>query len=622
MSAASFGDRGKRGKGRERHLQGFITLLFAILLLRLFFFQIAHWKHYLNLSDKNRIRLIPQEAPRGVIFDRNGRVLVENRPSYTISILPSRQVNIEKTVARLSNLLGIPESDIWDKINTQRLRPYEPVKVKRYASIEEISIVEEHHLELPGVIYQIEAKRRYLYGDVGSHVFGYVGEISDKEFSKLTNNGYSLGDLIGKRGVENKYEEFLRGQKGVRYIEVNALGQEVRELTDRSSKELSPGTDLQLTLDLKLQLAAESTFKEGVNGAIVALDPRNGDVLALVSKPNYDPNIFAGMLTKDIWTQINTNPDRPLLNRAIQGRYPPGSTLKMVTAIAGLDLGLMDVNTHFVACGGGFYFGRFYGCWKRGGHGSLGITDALINSCDTFFYQAGLRVGLGNWMSYMQRFGFGQRTGIDLPNEAVGLVPSANYFDQRYGRRGWTKGLLLNLAIGQGETLVTPIQMARYIAALANGGKLVEPHLLLKVGAPDNRNKNIITKPAKDLGIPENTLKIVRNALLGVVERGTGTLARVQKIQVAGKTGTAQNPHGKDHSWFAAFAPYDNPTIAIAAIAENAGHGGSIAAPIVQKVLSAYFGYNVDIPMDVERPDSVVASERFSKTKPISLIRR
>jgi len=574
------GERAARGKV----FLLFTFSLFGVLTFRLFCLQIIGGERYLRMSERNRMSIIPVEAPRGLILDRDGRTLVENRPSYTISVLPDMVKDRDKVASFLSSITGVDEDEISARIREGRKNPYELVKVKRDADVRMVAEVEENACWMPGITVQVEPRRSYPYGKLASHLLGYTGEISGEELRRLKERGYLRGEMVGKDGVEKVYEDFLHGINGVRYIEVNARGKELGPFPGKESKEPVPGADVYLTIDLDLQMAAEEAFPDTLSGALVALDPNNGEILAMLSRPTYDLNLFSTVLTFDTWNRLNLDPKHPLLNRAVQSAYPPGSTAKMVAAIAGLELGVVDECSRYVPCEGTYRFGnREYRCWKA--HGSLSLTRAIIESCDIFFYQLGRDVGLESWAYYAGKLGFGRPTGIDLPCESKGLIPTPEYYDRKYGKGRWTEGYLLNISIGQGEILATPVQLARYIAAIATG-RLVTPHVLARVSG----GRSPGGWGVRELDISESSLSFVRRALLGVVEdeKGTGKLARVSGVAVAGKTGTAQNPHGEDHALFVAFAPFDKPVIALAVVVENSGHGGSVAAPIARKVISAY----------------------------------
>ncbi|MFH1006307.1 MAG: penicillin-binding protein 2 [Candidatus Latescibacterota bacterium] len=586
-------------------LMGILFLLFGILFFRLFSLQILQGAHYFRLSERNRIRIVPVEAPRGIITDRNGVVLVDNRPSYTISIIPHQVTHVEQTISMLSEIIGVDPKTIRKKIDAQKSWPYQPVKLKRDVGFSVLSQIEENRFELPGVIYQIVGRRSYPFDDLAAHLLGYVGEPSRKEFASLAPVGYLYGELIGKYGIEQQYEAILHGRSGMRTLSVNAMGQEIGLLSDRPEKKALPGGELRLTLDLDLQRTAEEAFPEGMAGSLVALDPRNGEVLAMVSRPSFDLNLFGGVLPQAQWEALNHDPQHPLLNRAVQSAYPPGSTMKMVTTLAGLATGKVREGKSFLPCTGAYRFGdREFGCWKKEGHGALDPIGALTESCDVYFYQLGQKIGLTTWGLWAEKFGFGRRTEVDVPGEISGLVPSPAYYDRRYGKRKWSRGLMLNLAIGQGEMLATPIQLACYIAALANGGSTIRPHILEETVESGRHSLHPALQAEKIAGISTENMALIQKSLWNVVqgEHGTARRARVLGFEVAGKTGTAQNPHGEDHSWFVAFAPFEHPTIAVAAIVENAGHGSTVAAPLVQKVLAAHLNETIGEQHTLEPP--------------------
>ncbi|RKY74750.1 MAG: penicillin-binding protein 2 [Candidatus Latescibacterota bacterium] len=561
---------------RRKVLVGGMLGAFVLLWLRTFSLQIVHGDYYRRLSEENRVRVEPIEALRGPILDRNGDVLVENRPSYTVAVLPSPW--LDSTLALLSELTGISAEEIKRRASAQRRWPRQPVKVKRDLPFPMLASIEERRYELPGVIYQIEPRRSYPFGDLAAHVLGYVGEPTRREFARLAREGYLYGELVGRSGVELYYERLLHGRPGARYVEVDAFGREVRELSRRDP---APGAKLYLTLDLRLQEVAEEAFGDGRTGALVALDPRNGEILAMVSRPSFSPELLSGVLSEDLWERIRSDTTYPLLNRAVQSSYPPGSSLKPLTAIVGLVSGIDDED--FVPCCGSLRFGdRVFRCWGK--HGRLDVIGAIAQSCDVYFYQMAEHMDVDIWAEYAEALGLGRPTGVDLPGEEEGLIPSREY----YGKE-WAQGIMLNLAIGQGEILVTPIQMARYVGAIATG-RLVRPHVLLRVEEPDGRSFSVEPE-VEEVPIPPDVLSVVRKGMLEAVEgeEGTGRAARVPGVKVAGKTGTAQNPHGEHHAWFVAFAPYEDPTIALAVVVERAGCGGAVAAPIAGKVLSAYF---------------------------------
>ncbi|HEX7079181.1 MAG TPA: penicillin-binding protein 2 [Candidatus Eisenbacteria bacterium] len=590
------------GRFRARNLTAVVIAIFALVLLRLFTMQVLQGPKYRELSEENRIRVEILAAPRGEIRDRNGRLLADNIPSFTVTLDPfdkayaGRPQTLDSTVTRLGAILGVDPDVLRDKVGKEKRQSFVPIRLKRNADLKSVAFVSEHAAELPGVEVESEPLRRYPYGEMGSHLLGYVGEVSDKEIDTPDHADYLRGDLIGRMGVEREYEGYLRGQPGKRFVEVNALGRKAELLGDKRPVLPVRGASLTLTIDADLQRAAEDAFAPGARGAVVALDCRTGEVLALASKPNYDPNEFSTGISQERWTQLSEGGNYPLFNRAIQAAYPPGSTIKPFVALAGLLLGSIDPGTTFrETCDGAFQFGRrAFKCWNPRGHGTLAMRDAIAQSCDVYFYQLGLRVGLERLAAFMGKLRVSDRSGIDLPQERRGLFPDASWYDRHYGAGRWSRGLILNLAIGQGETSLTPVKLAQITALIANGGTLVRPHVLRSI---EENGRPVAGIPAlRDtvetrLDIPPRIAGSVRAAMEAVVydPHGTGGAAKVDSIRVAGKTGTAQNPHGNDHALFIGFAPAEAPRIAIAVLVENAGHGGTEAAPIAQKVLQAYF---------------------------------
>lgn len=586
---------------RERHahiLMGVVLLLFGILGVRLYMLQIVDREQYHILSKKNTIQPVVIKASRGLIRDRNGVILVDNHPSYAISVIPSRLLtNIEEgpcngLLKRLGQIADLPCEAIEKKLKSRHLHFYDPVKLKHDVDFETVSVVEENRYDLPGVEIQIEARRGYPIFDppqqgagmpskpfpLAPHILGYVGLISPSRYAELKTRGYRYDDQIGKRGIEWLFENRMRGQEGVKYIEVNAKGREVGSFPERTSP--NPGDDISLTLDWRVQRVAEHAFADSMRGSLVAMNPQTGEIFAIVSKPSFHPR---SIRAPKAWHRLQTDPALPLLNRSLQGEYPPASVFKMVASVAALDMGLLRAGDYrFRPCRGGMVFGnRRFGCHDKKGCGTINLSEALAKSCDVFFYQLGMEVGIENWHRYAHMFGFGEATNIDIASggEARGLLPDRAYYEQRRG--AWTRGYMLNLVIGQGELLATPIQVARYVSALATG-RLPTPYVI--------KGTQSQTAP---LFISESAIKTVQSMMWDVVNgpSGTGHRAQLPDVAVAGKTGTAQNPHGEDHAWFVAFAPVENPRIALAVIVENGGSGGAIAAPIAQKTLAAYFEY-------------------------------
>ncbi|TMQ59535.1 MAG: penicillin-binding protein 2 [Candidatus Eisenbacteria bacterium] len=585
---------------RERALTFAVVGIFALVLLRLFFLQVLQGGRYRELSEGNRIRVEVLTAPRGEVRDRKGRLLADCVPSFTVTLDPFDKAytrtpaRIDSTLAALGPILGVDPAFLKDKIQRERKISFLPIRLKRNVDIKSVAFVSEHRDQLPGVQVESEPLRRYPLGLMASHLLGYVGEISDKELVDPRYGDYLSGDLIGRMGIERRYEKLLRGQDGKRFVEVNALGRKAELLGDKRPILPRRGVDLGLTIDLDVQRAAEDAFAPGARGAVVALDPSNGEVLALASKPNYDPNEFSTGITQERWNELSGGGNYPLFNRAIQAAYPPGSTLKPFTSLAGLESGAITPGTVFAqSCTGQFRFGtRLFGCWNHDGHGLLSMHDAIVRSCDVYFYQLGLRIGLERLAEFMSRLQLSEKTGIDLPQERRGLFPDLGWYDRRFGVGRWSRGITLNLAIGQGETSLTPVKLAQLAAFVGNGGTLWKPHVIRSVasgrlpglGQADDSLRQIVP-------LSRYNLDAVRDAMVSVVSdpSGTGGQARIDSIAVAGKTGTAQNPHGKDHALFICFAPAEAPRIAVAVLVENAGHGSSAAAPIARKVLEAFF---------------------------------
>ncbi len=588
---------------RERVFTIIVAAIFGMVLLRLFSLQVLEGTRYRELSEENRIRVEVLTAPRGEIRDRKGRLLTDNVPSFTVTIDPYEKpyvnspAQLDSTLVHLSRILDVDPEVLIAKVKKEKKQSFLVIRLKRNADLKSVAYVSEHRAELPGVEVEAEPLRRYPYGLFASHLLGYVGEISDKELEDPRfSTSYMRGDLIGRMGIECQYESYLRGVDGKRFVEVNALGRKAELLGNKHPILPKRGADVTLTIDLDLQRAAEEAFQPGARGAIVALDPRTGEVLALTSKPNYDPNEFSTGITQARWDELSQGGNYPLFNRAIQAAYPPGSTLKPFVALAGLAMHAISSTTTFPEpCYGYFQFGRRrFGCWEKNGHGLLALRDAIKHSCDVYFYQLGIRSGLERISDFMKRLTVSDRTGIDLPQERRGIFPDPSWYDRRYGAGRWSKGLVLNLAIGQGEVSLTPIKLAQLTSVIASNGLLLRPHVLRQIardGVDIPRAVPFQDSLRTDLGLAQGDLVAVRSAMVAVVNEagGTGGQARVDSITVAGKTGTAQNPHGNDHALFICFAPAANPEIAVAVLVENAGHGSSAAAPLAQKVLQAYF---------------------------------
>ncbi len=592
-----------QARRREQIFTIAVASIFGLLILQLFSLQVLQGDRYRDLSEENRIRVEVLTAPRGEIRDRKGRLLADNVPSFTVTIDPYDKAyvhdpaRLDSTIARVSRIVGLDPEAAFAKVKRERSQSFIAIRLKRNVDLASVAYVAEHRAELPGVEVEAEPLRRYPYGPFASHLLGYVGEVSDKELEDPKFAAvYMRGDLIGRMGIERQYEKLLRGVDGKRFVEVNALGRKAELLGDKRPILPKRGEGITLSVDLDLQRVAEEAFQPNARGAVVAMDPRTGEVLALVSKPNYDPNEFSNGITQARWQELSQGGNYPLFNRAIQAAYPPGSTFKPFVALAGLSLHAITPMTTFSdPCFGYYQFGRRrFGCWDHEGHGWTSLRTAVARSCDVYFYQLGLRIGMDRLSTFMKKLGVSDRTGIDLPQERRGLFPTPAWYDKHYGAGRWSKGLVLNLAIGQGESGLTPVKLAQITSVIASGGTLWRPHIIQRVLRDGREDRSAM--PRSDslrtrIDLAAKDLASVREAMIAVVndQGGTGGSARVESVLVAGKTGTAQNPHGQDHALFICFAPATNPEIAIAVLVENAGHGSTAAAPIAQKVLQAYF---------------------------------
>ncbi len=583
---------------RQRRYRVLATLAltgFGLAVVGLLVLQVVQGQMYAELAKENRVRPEVLRAPRGAIYDRHGELLADSAPSFAILFQPFPAESLQRArealspawLVRVAGLVGLDTVEVRRRVNLANVTGQSAV-LRRDAPFAVLAGVEETHAELPGIEVQVEPLRHYPYGVLAAHLLGYAGEINGQELDSLAAGGYRPGDLIGRTGVERTYEDYLRGQDGVEYVVVNARGRRVSTLKESGARAAVPGQNLTLTLDLRVQKALEEAMADVSRGAAVVLDTRDGGILALVSRPAFDPNEFSHGLTRARWEELSQGGANPLLDRAIQGVYPPGSTFKIVTMSAALVHGLAVPETRLNPCPGGMnYGGRWFSCWEHRGHGSLTLVEALQHSCDVYFYQLGLRLGLGNLEQTARAFGLGGRTGVDLPQESRGLIPSSAYYDKRWGVGKWRSGLLLNLAIGQGELLITPLQLALVAAEVAGNGRALRPHLVEHVGS--SRGYRIPRPLQSGLPTDASTWRPVQEAMERVVSAGTGTAARVPGVLVAGKTGTAQNPHGPDHALFVCYAPADSPRLAVAVVIENAGHGGSIAAPRAGQMLRTLF---------------------------------
>ncbi len=577
-----------------------IIVAFSLIFSRLWYLQILNGTYYKGLSENNRIRIQEIAAPRGTLFDRAGAPLVDSFPSFDVSLFRQDVPDMEALIPVLSRVLHLDPQRLRARLEAARGIPaHQPLKIKTDITREELAAVETHRLDLPGVVVDMVIRRNYPYKNLASHLIGYLGEISPEEMEKEEFAAHKLGYLVGKYGVEQKFETELMGENGGRQIEVNARGQKIRVL---GQVEPNPGNNVYLTLDLELQKVAEEAMA-GKQGAVVAMDPQNGDILAMVSKPDFDPNLFSRGISPENWKAIADNPAHPLQNRAIQGAYPPGSVFKILVAIAGLEEKMITPETAF-HCPGFYSFGnRDYRCWKKEGHGTVKLRRAIVESCDVYFYQLGMRLGVNRIAKYASAAGLGSPTGFPLGKERPGLVPTSDWKKKRFGVP-WQGGENLSVAIGQGYNLATPLQIACTLSALFNGGKYYQPRIARAVRAPHGEDlAEIPPLVLRNIPISEETIEFVREALWGVVNApgGTGARARVEGYNVAGKTGTSQviqrkegkseptSPEFQDHAWFACFAPSSNPEIVVAVLVEHGGGGGANAAPVARQVLESYY---------------------------------
>ena len=578
-----------------------ILAAFFLLGIRLFHLQVIKGEGFRRLSENNCIRLQSISPSRGLIFDRNGSLLVDNRPSFNLSLVLKDANPVAETVFRLTEYIDLSESDFMAKIAQQNGEAsYKPVRLMTDIERDTLAVVEAHKYELPGVVVDVKPIRHYIHSQSGAHILGYLSEINTEELKGGRYPGARSGDFIGKFGVEKTFEQFLKGTRGGRQVEVNASGQVVRVL---KTVETRPGNNIRLTIDLELQKKAEELFRDRV-GAIVAMDPSTGHILAMASSPSFDQNQFVGGMSHKEWGALIANPFRPMENKAIQGEYPPASTYKIVTAMAGLEEKVIDENTSFFCPGYLKYGDRSFRCWQKHGHGRVNVVQALAQSCDVFFYHVGLKLGVDRISRYAKACGLGSPTGIRLDHEAKGLVPTSSWKKHRFGIP-WQGGETLSVAIGQGYNLVTPLQMVVLTSAIGNGGVRYTPLILQAVESADGEVvSGSEIKIAGKLPVSEKTIEIIRKGLWGVVNTKLGTAknARIKGLEVSGKTGTAQLVSRKGDSeeekkkpmrfrpqvWFVAYAPSVNPKIAVAVIIEHGEHGSSTAQPLAKKLIQCF----------------------------------
>ena len=590
-------------KEKIRIIVGLLLVAFCVLIVRLGYLQIVKGSDFKKKSENNSVRFRQIRPLRGLIMDRNGFVLVDNKPSFDVVYMPNKNKANELSVEKLRQLYQSKSMEFpYDQTLLKNAKPYLPVKLDKNVNMEKIAIVETNALNLPGIYVDISPIRLYLDGEILAPVIGYTGEISKEEIEK-SDGKYAYGDVSGKHGLERFFDEYIGGRRGAELVEVNVHGKEIKNLG-----RIDPvsGYNMFLTIDADLQKAAWEAI-EGKAGSVVVMDPRDGSILAMVSSPSFDPNLFYEGISSEQWSQLQNNPFAPLSNKAISGQYPPGSTYKLIVAAAALEEGVITPETK-IFCNGFFTLGnRTYRCWKKGGHGYVNLHQAIVGSCDVYFYTVGKMLGVDKIAEYARRFGLGDLAGIDLPNEKKGLVPTKEWKLKRK-KEVWQLGETISISIGQGYDLVTTLQLANAFGAFSNGGTLWRPYLVKKIESADGKfYKEFFPVKKGELNLSANTMEILNDALRGVVNEpgGTGQNAKLSGIEVCGKTGTSQvmglpadekarrrkviGAFQKDHALFACYAPSKSPEIVIAVILENAGGGGAVAAPVARRILSAYF---------------------------------
>lgn len=578
----------------------------ASLMLAFFQIQIVDHADYARRSTNNQVRTIPVTAPRGILYDRDGEVIAENIPAYSASLMPPTEEALAQSMRRVAPILHLDAAFVDELQRQYRLAPGQPILLDADLDYRTLSLLEELRSEVPGLLLQPKPRRHYPAGAATAHLTGYMAQIGEAELAREREEGYAAGDLVGTTGIERGYETRLRGRKGAEYLEVDAMGRRVGPWPVRPFEAPTVGGDLHLTVDLDLQRRAHEIFPADKRGAIVALDPRTGEVLLLYSHPSFDPNLFSGSISREAWLQLTEDPGRPLIDRAISARYAPGSVFKLATAAMAMTLGVVGQDEYMdVPCRGGYQFGsRWFGCHAV--HGWATLRDAIVTSCDTYFYQLGLRLGLEEIARLGTAWQFDQKTGIDLPNERTNLFPaSAGWYDERYGAGRWGSGVVLNLSIGQGEIAVTPLKMAQFVAAVLNGGELLRPRLV-RTEAPPER--------LAQLPLSSDQFRILQASLVGVVNDWRGTAYQRAhytplRYTIGGKSGTTEHAGGEPHAWFVAAGPMENPEIVVAVLVEEGG-SGSAQSPIAIDLIQTYLdGRRGRLPQESVPPPPLALSE-------------
>jgi penicillin-binding protein 2 len=589
---------------RLTRLTFFVLIAFGVLFVRLWFLQVIHGSNYRTQSENNRIHLRDVVPFRGLLYDRNGELLVDNRPLFILGVVPEELGDVDSLLTGLQGLVEIDDRSARKRIRrAQKGNPFQPVHIKKGLTRDELAKVETNMFGMPGVVMEVKPRRHYLYGPFASHLIGYLGEIDREELTHKDYTQNRLGDLVGKFGIERRWQKQLNGIRGGQQVEVDAYGRRLRVLFERDAE---PGSDVYLTIDKDLQILAEKALEDKA-GAIVAMNPMSGEILAMASSPTFDPNDFVRGMDRKGWESLVSDLRFPLQNRATTGQYPPGSLFKIVVALAGLEEGIIDPEEKIVCTGKHYFQGRTYRDWKEAGHGSVDLHKAIVESCDVYFYTMGQRIGIDTIARYARLLGLGSETGLQLGSEKPGLIPDREW-KLSHWHTPWQEGETLSVSVGQSFTLVTPLQMTRFISALFNGGTLFRPQETRLVG---KGQENAAFRFRPDImgrwSVSQEHVELIKRAMFGVVNepRGTGKAARTDIVEVAGKTGTAQVialPEDKetieeedvpykfrDHSWFVAVAPAERPELALGILIEHGGGGGGTAAPIAKMIIESYF---------------------------------
>ena len=604
-------------------IQYVVAIVFSALAVAFWVFQIASHEKFREMAENNHMRRLPLPAPRGVLFDRNGKILVENQSMFNIALLREQTRDIDRTLHTLATATGVDEAALRETVNRRRREPsYRPIVLIENATREQLVAFLARQWELPGIIHQEVPTRRYPPAALAAHLFGYVGEVTESQLTRPEYKGVESGAVVGQAGVEQAFNQYLMGADGDRFVVVNSLG---RELDEVGTKQPVEGRRLQLTIDADLQKAAEDGFHFfGYNGAAIVMDPRSGEVLSLVSLPAYDPNRFAVGIDRATWSALNTDKLRPLQNRALQGRYSPGSTFKIVVATAALEEGIATPDFRVSCPGGATFFGRFFQCHLKGGHGSVDMRHAIEKSCNVYFYTLGNMLGIDRIAKWATALGLGDKTGIDIPNEIQSIMPSTEWKRARFGEK-WYAGETISVAIGQGAVATTPLSLATMMMTVANGGTRFTPHVLKAVDEGQGQGWKPVPPPPPQstVKMKNSTVSALHDGLWMVVNAaGTGGRGKIEGRDVSGKTGTAQvisltgarAARGKmdvrDHGWFVFFAPRDNPVLAGVVFAEHSEHG-YLAAPIAKHVIETYYAKQEGLPLPVLQkapvPGTVIA---------------